>query len=122
MAEQERYSPEQQQVIDSYWDTIRFTRSTGKISNAIKQREQDYWSKYDPELVIRALNIHIEKYPNIKENYTRGILRNLKGGSINAGDRGSLAPATRPFQGKSSPGKRDTAAEEAFRRRLGGRL
>lgn len=80
----ERYTPAQRQVIGAYWETVRFTRSTGKISDGIKQREYEYWSQYDPTLVIRALSIHIEKYPNIKENYTRGIIRNLSKGRASA--------------------------------------
>jgi hypothetical protein len=115
----ERYTPEQRDVITQYWETVRWTRSTGKISDGIKQREQEYWAKFDPALVIRALRIHIQKYPNIKEQYTRGILRNLqKGGAAHARDGRDHAAAARTHAG--SQGKRDTSAEEAFRRRLAG--
>lgn len=115
----ERYSPAQRQVIEAYWDAIRFTRSTGKISEGIKQREYEYWAKYEPTLVIRALSIHMEKYPNIKENYTRGILRNLlKGGAAHAKvERERSRSVQKP---SSSQGKRDISAEEAFRRKLAG--
>ncbi|WP_018752652.1 hypothetical protein [Paenibacillus sanguinis] len=79
----ERYSTQQIEVIESYWDTIRWTRSTGKVSNGIKTKELEYWSKYPTDLVIQALETHVAKYPNIKEHYTRGIIRNLsKGGSV----------------------------------------
>ncbi|BFH17938.1 hypothetical protein J6TS7_66110 [Paenibacillus dendritiformis] len=115
----ERYSPAQRQVIGAYWDTIRFTRSTGKISEGIKQREYEYWAKYEPTLVIRALSIHMEKYPNIKENYTRGILRNLlKGGATHARFERGHAGLARTYPG-SQAGKRDISAEAAFRRKLG---
>ena len=116
----ERYSPAQRQVIEAYWETIRFTRSTGKISEGIKQREYEYWAKFEPSLVIRALSIHIEKYPNIKENYTRGILRNLKGGVADARTERDNAGPSRTHA--SSQGKRDISAEEAFRRRLASQI
>jgi hypothetical protein len=116
----DRYTPEQRKVIESYWETIRWTRSTGKISDGIKQREYEYWAKFDPALVIRALRIHIERYPNIKENYTRGILRNLKGGTDRGRDQGGHARAARTYPG--GQGKRDVSAEEAFRRRINGSL
>ncbi|BFH11377.1 hypothetical protein WDD9_006401 [Paenibacillus melissococcoides] len=121
----ERYSPAQRQIIFAYWETIRWTRGTGKISEGIKQREYEYWERYEPSLVIRALSIHIEKYPNIKENYTRGILRNLlkKGGAAHArSERGHAGLArTHPGSQAGSQGKRDIdiSAEAAFRRKLG---
>ncbi|MDR9503387.1 hypothetical protein RI662_03605 [Brevibacillus agri] len=113
-----RYTPAQRSVIEAYWETVRFTRSTGKISDGIKRREMEYWAKYDPSLVIRALSIHIQKYPNIKENYTRGILRNLKGGASHAGD--ARNHVRHHGTAASGAGKRDSSAEEAFRRRLTG--
>ncbi len=32
--------------------------------------------------MIKALTIHIKDYPMLKENYTRGILRNVASGAI----------------------------------------
>ncbi|WP_092474210.1 hypothetical protein [Desulfotruncus arcticus] len=112
----ERYTPDQQKTIADYWDTIRFTRRSNRVSVGIKQKELEYWAKFDPEVVIKALKIHIEKYPHIRENYTRGILRNLRGGSVHGGDHDSrkTAEAAKPS------GKRDSRAEEAFKRRLSG--
>lgn len=112
----EKYTPGQQKTIAYYWDTIRFTRKTGQVSDGIKQNELEYWAKFDPEVVIQALKIHIEKYPHIRENYTRGILRNLRGGSVHGGDRDSRKTA----EEAKAAGKRDTRAEEAFKRRLSG--
>ncbi|MCY9764982.1 hypothetical protein M5X06_31550 [Paenibacillus alvei] len=119
MEHHERYSPAQQEAIEAYWETIRWTRTTGKIAEGIKQREYEYWAKYEPTLVIKALSIHMEKYPNIKENYTRGILRNLlKGGAVHAkAERERSRSVQKP---SSSQGKRDISAEEAFRRKLAG--
>lgn len=73
----DRYTPEQQKVIADYWEVIRWTRQTGKISDGIKRTELEYWQRFEPGVVIRALEIHIDKAPNIREHYTRGIMRNL---------------------------------------------
>ncbi|MEF2968338.1 hypothetical protein V3851_23815 [Paenibacillus sp. M1] len=80
----ERYSDLQIKVINDYWDTIRWTRSTGKVSEGIKSKELEFWSKYPAKTVIQALRTHIDKYPNIKEHYTRGIIRNLSKGQSQA--------------------------------------
>lgn len=114
-----RYTPEQMKVIEQYWDTLRFTRKTGQIADGIKEREYEYWARFDPALVIEALNIHIKKYPNIRENYTRGILRNLKGGA-SLGGNGKQTDAKHGAAPSASGAKRDERAEEAFRRKLAG--
>lgn len=114
-----RYTPEQIKVIEQYWDTLRFTRKTGQIADGIKEREYEYWERFDPALVIEALTIHIRKYPNIRENYTRGILRNLKGGASLGGSGKSINPKHGTAQNTNGT-KRDERAEEAFRRRLAG--
>lgn len=72
-----RYTPEQREVILAYWDVIRWTRQTGKISENIKKTELEYWAQYDADVVAEALRIHMDKYANIREHYTRGIMRNL---------------------------------------------
>lgn len=113
----DRYMPEQQQVIQDYWETIRWTRSTGKISEGIKQREYEYWSKFDPDLVIQALRIHMERYPQIREDYTRGILRNRAKGGAAVGEHQRF---TGNHHGKTQgKGKRDVSAADAFRRLTG---
>lgn len=73
----ERYTEEQRKVILGYWETIRWTRTTGKVAEGVKVKELEFWSKYPASIVIQALQIHIEKYHNIKEHYTHGIIRNL---------------------------------------------
>jgi hypothetical protein len=72
------YSDEQLKVIDKYFDVITETRKTKKLSHSVVKSEMEYWSKFDRELVINSLEIHIEKYPKMKEEYTRGIIRNAK--------------------------------------------
>lgn len=114
-----RYTQEQIKVIEQYWDTLRFTRKMGQIADGIKEREYEYWAKFDPALVIEALKIHIKKYPNIRENYTRGILRNLKGGA-SLGGSGKNTDSKRGAAQSSGGSKRDERAEEALRRKLAG--
>lgn len=119
----ERYTPGQQKVIAAYWETIRFTRRTGQVSDGIKRRELEYWARFDPATVIQALEIHMDKYPHIRENYTRGILRNLKGGSCHGGNQQtdySRSNSGKAVEAAKPVGKRDTRAEEAFKRRLAG--
>lgn len=86
----QRYSLSQQKIIAEYWDTVQLTRKTGSISDGIKNLELKYWDSFDKDVVIDALVIHIDRYPDKKENYTRGIIRNL------AAERaaGSKAPQT----------------------------
>ena len=79
-----RYSNSQKEIIEKYWECLSFTRKTGKISEGVKLTELRYWSKYETGIVIKALEIHMEKYPNIKEHYTRGIIRNLSTGAAAA--------------------------------------
>ncbi|MCL2462091.1 MAG: hypothetical protein FWF44_05445 [Defluviitaleaceae bacterium] len=96
-----RYTEKQQKIIAEYWDTIRQTRDTGKVSERIIEREVGFWAKYEPGVVIEALEIHIDKYPLIREQYTRGIMRNLaKRRAQEPGGGVSSAPA-RPRAGKN---------------------
>lgn len=63
---------------ENYWKVIARTRKSGRISpNVIKKEEED-WKQYDEDVVKEALSVHIRKYPGFKENYTRGIMRNMQ--------------------------------------------
>ena len=74
-----RYSTaEHQQLIITYWDTVRFTRKTGTISANIIKTELAYWEKFDIDVVIRALRAHLSQRREYKESYTRGIMRNMQ--------------------------------------------
>ena len=73
-----RYTESQRNIINEYWETIRFTRKTCTVSDGIKRNELEYWSKFPTDKVIDALRIHIDKYPCHRENYTRGIMRNIR--------------------------------------------
>lgn len=63
---------------EEYWNVIAETRISKRISDNIKAKEQEYWDCFPDEVVEEALKIHIENYRGYKENYTRGIMRNLK--------------------------------------------
>lgn len=73
----ERYNEEQKRWIERYFQLLRENRKSGKISQSILENEVKYWEKFSVSTVIRSLQIHIEKYPSMKENYTRGIMRNV---------------------------------------------
>ena len=74
----DRYDDRGRRVIEKYFGTIACTRLTGNISDSVKNREIKYWEKFSVPVVIHALEIHIQKYPSMKESYTRGIMRNLE--------------------------------------------
>lgn len=75
----ERYDSEEKRIIFRYWNQVRWTRKNGKMAGNIVSTELDYWSRFKNSDVIKALKIHMEnpKYMKLRENYTRGILRNI---------------------------------------------
>ena len=74
----ERYDDRQKAVIKKYFEVLADTRLTGKLSDGIKNREVKYWERFSVPVVIQALSIHTQKYPSMRETYTRGIMRNLE--------------------------------------------
>lgn len=63
---------------ENYWKVISRTRKSGKISQSVKERIEAQWKAYDEDIVKEALRIHINRYPEYKETYTIGIMRNLQ--------------------------------------------
>lgn len=63
---------------ENYWKVISWTRKSGKISQSVKERIEAQWKAYDDDIVKEALQIHINRYPEYKETYTIGIMRNLQ--------------------------------------------
>src|SRR5699024_7796049 len=59
-----------------YWDVIRETRKTGKISKSVTYNTMKKWEKYDLAVIEYALKSHIEMHAGKKEEYTIGIMRN----------------------------------------------
>lgn len=74
----DRYDDRQKAVIKKYFEVLADTRLTGKLSEGIKKREVKYWERFSVPVVIQALSIHTQKYPSMRETYTRGIMRNLE--------------------------------------------
>ena len=59
-----------------YWDVIRETRKTGKVSESVIYNSMKKWKKYDLKVIEYALKTHIENHVGKKEDYTIGIMRN----------------------------------------------
>lgn len=64
-------------LIEQYWNMVKQTRKSRRISEGIKARERQFWDQFDPEIVSEALQIHMRDYPKYRESYTRGIMRHL---------------------------------------------
>lgn len=67
-----------EQLKKEYWQVVSKTRQSGRISQSVKDKEEEYWSGFDEDVIMEALRIHISSYPSYKESYTRGIMRNLQ--------------------------------------------
>ncbi|MDE5698143.1 MAG: hypothetical protein K2I96_12165 [Lachnospiraceae bacterium] len=63
---------------ENYWRTISRTRVSGRIAQGVKAKTEKAWEQFDEDVVREALRIHIDRYPNYKETYTTGIMRNLQ--------------------------------------------
>lgn len=63
---------------EKYWRTVSKTRKSGRIAGSVKERIEQEWKRFDEEVVLEALRIHISRYKTYKENYTIGIMRNLQ--------------------------------------------
>lgn len=63
---------------ENYWKVIARTRKSGRISPNVIRKEEEAWKQYDEDVVKEALAVHIQKYQGYKENYTRGIMRNMQ--------------------------------------------
>lgn len=107
-----RYSEHDRRTIDAYFAVIALTRKTRKLAEGVIRGELKYWSKYPVELVLQALREHVRKNVGKKENYTRGILRNmattgrvLEGGMTNAVNRGSAPIGERGHFGEADRGR-----------------
>lgn len=117
----QRYTELEIAVIEKYFEQLRWTRKTGKISESIRNKELAYWEKFEPKVVIEALKTHMEKYPTMREEYTRGIIRNIdrsKGDRNNEWEN-SGAVNKRNESSEKKASSRNEAAADAIRARLG---
>lgn len=62
---------------EEYWKVIAKTRQSGRISDSVKAKEEQYWDAFPEQVVRQALEIHIKNYSGYRESYTRGIMRNI---------------------------------------------
>ena len=68
----------EERLKENYWKVIARTRKSGRISPNVIRKEEEAWKQYDEDVVKEALAVHIQKYQGYKENYTRGIMRNMQ--------------------------------------------
>ncbi|MBU8908542.1 hypothetical protein [Desertibacillus haloalkaliphilus] len=63
-------------IVVNYFNTIRMTRTTCKISANILANLLDKFSKYEVDQLHYALLVHALEHDDKRESYTLGILRN----------------------------------------------
>lgn len=61
-----------------YWKILKKTRMSGRISPALIEKIEAEWKAFDEDVVEEALLIHTSHYPDKRENYTLGIMKNLQ--------------------------------------------
>lgn len=66
------------QLKEEYWKVLCRTRKSGRIAQTVKDRVEAGWDRFDGDVVMEALRIHMSRYPGYKESYTVGIMRNLQ--------------------------------------------
>lgn len=73
-----RYDPELLKLIDLYFDFIKETRKSKKISESIVLKVYEQFARYSPVRIEYAIKAHTSNPQNgkAKEEYTFGILRN----------------------------------------------
>lgn len=73
-----RYTEQEKDVILEYFRVLAGTRKTGRVAPSVLEKELKYWEGFPPGVVVRALMIHLQRYPQKREAYTRGIMRSLR--------------------------------------------
>ncbi len=63
---------------ERYWDAVRKTRKSGRISPSVVAKAEEGWKRFDEDVVEAALKTHLERYKGYKEDYTIGIMRNMQ--------------------------------------------
>ena len=61
-----------------YWKIIARTRKSGRIAESVRTRIEGTWERFDEDVVMESLQIHMQRYPMYRETYTVGIMRNLQ--------------------------------------------
>lgn len=63
---------------EEYWKILARTRKSGRIAEPVRNRMEGTWKRFDEDVVMEALQIHMDRYPMYRETYTVGIMRNLQ--------------------------------------------
>lgn len=66
------------QLKEEYWKVLSRTRNSGRIAQSVKDRVEKNWERYDEDVIMEALRIHMSRYPGYRETYTVGIMRNIQ--------------------------------------------
>lgn len=66
------------QLKEEYWKVLSRTRNSGRIAQSVKDRVEKNWERYDEDVIMEALRIHMSRYPGYRESYTVGIMRNIQ--------------------------------------------
>ncbi len=77
LASFERYGPDDQPIVRDYWELINQTRYAGKIAMSIVRREMQLWEQHPADVVIAAVDVHLRDHAGKREQYTRGIMRQM---------------------------------------------
>ncbi|RDU35472.1 hypothetical protein DRW41_17175 [Neobacillus piezotolerans] len=94
----QRYSSEQLKAIDDYFEMLRHTRTSGKVSETIILKAYQDWDKFPTVCVEYGVRTHTinPAYHSRKENYTLGIIRNTSADEaaarLSQGNKNSSAP------------------------------
>src|SRR5690554_3740915 len=74
----QRYSEKQRKALDDYFEMLRHTRVSAKISESVILKTYQEFDKYPPICVEYAVRTHTDnpQHHSKKENYTIGIARN----------------------------------------------
>ena len=103
LAQFPRYSSRQTDTLRNYWQLVSQTRKNRNISPAIIAKNMKRWEQYPAEIVLEAINIHLARHPDKREEYTAGIMRRLaqereRGGSTLKGGKTSGSHREDPEQ------------------------
>lgn len=63
---------------EEYWKIIARTRKSGRVAESVRTRIEGTWARFDEDVIMEALQIHMQRYPMYRETYTVGIMRNLQ--------------------------------------------
>lgn len=101
-----RYEPDDHAIICDYWELINQTRYAGKLPMSIVRREMQLWELHPVDTVIAALDVHLRDHPGKREQYTRGIMRQMAIEAEAERERAELREDVPPKQNKSKRGRK----------------